>query len=244
MPEKLVRILLFTLFILILNVTVAVAQERNNEVALIISLENDQVMTQCVEFSEEHISGYEALNRTGLAIQTDIVGLGATVCQIEGSGCPADDCFCQCKGGGTCLYWSYWTVREGKWQYSQVGGSLYQVSDGDIQGWVWGIGSPNEAPAPPAITFEEICTPENSNITDNSILTNPGATYEAAEIISGDTATNDVDSATQVVSIESQTNKLNDEDIGGNSQWLLFLLGGMVVILVVYRGFRIRQEQK
>jgi len=140
--------------------TTAVAQSPNRA-ALVITLEEGQLITRCVEFSEDELTGYELLNRSRLAVEASVTGSGVTVCNIEGSGCPVDDCFCKCKGGPDCLYWSYWHVDEDEWRYSQAGAAIYPVTDGAIDGWVWGIGSPNEAPAPPAITFDQICMPES-----------------------------------------------------------------------------------
>lgn len=150
---------LWFLLLWLVGITAVSAQEPNRA-ALVVRLEDGQAVSRCVEFTEAEISGYELLNRSGLGVETDVVGMGATVCRIEGQGCPANDCFCQCKGGGDCLYWSYWMMQDGQWQYAQAGASSYRVQNGDVQGWSWGIGTPNEAVEPPTMTFDEICSVE------------------------------------------------------------------------------------
>lgn len=143
-------------------VTATVAQGQNpNRAALVVSLADGELVAQCVEFEEDELTGYELLNRSGLSVDASVTGAGVTVCSIEGSGCPVDDCFCKCKGGPDCLYWSYWHGAEDEWRYSQAGAAVYPVRDGAVEGWVWGIGSPNEATAPPTFTFDQICSPES-----------------------------------------------------------------------------------
>jgi hypothetical protein len=127
-----------------------------NQAALLIVLEDGLTVERCVAFDEPTISGYELLQRADLDLVVDVSGAGAAVCTIEGTGCPADDCFCECSGAD-CVYWAYWYQQDGQWQYAQVGAASYQVQPGEIQAWVWGPGSPTEAPEPPAITFDEVC---------------------------------------------------------------------------------------
>lgn len=129
----------------------------DNRVAVVIDYGNDQVATRCVSFSEESITGFEALQRTGLAVETDFQTGGAAVCLINDTGCPANDCFCSCRGGGDCIYWSYWHLTNGTWNYSAAGSGLYQVTDGSIEGWVWGLGSITQAQPPPVISFTDVC---------------------------------------------------------------------------------------
>jgi hypothetical protein len=104
--------------------------------------------TRCVAFSEAEISGLNVLEQSRLEIVTS----QGAVCAIGGTGCPADNCWCQCQGT-PCIYWSYWHWLAGAWEYSQAGAAGYQVHDGDIEGWRWGEG---ETP-PPAVLFEQIC---------------------------------------------------------------------------------------
>jgi hypothetical protein len=40
-----------------------------------------------------------------------------------------------------------------------MGASSYMVSNGDVEGWVWGLDSPNSAPQPPVVDFNSVCVP-------------------------------------------------------------------------------------
>jgi len=134
-----------------------VLQQEGNRAALVIDKGDAGVEQYCVGFPEAEITGYEALQRAGLTVATDMQAGGAAVCQIGDTGCPADNCFCACRGGGTCVYWSYWHQRDGAWEYSMAGSSLSPVSDGAVEGWVWGPGSVTEASPPPAVAFADVC---------------------------------------------------------------------------------------
>jgi hypothetical protein len=132
-----------------------------NRVALIVRFGDGSTQTKCVEFNESQITGLEALTRSGLSVIYQASGSSATVCKIQSDGCnyPSQSCFCQCSGGSSCVYWSYWHLKSGAWQYSQLGASSYMVSNGNVEGWVWGAGSPSSAPQPPVVDFNSVCAP-------------------------------------------------------------------------------------
>ncbi len=124
--------------------------QTGNRVALVVRFDDDTVVTRCITFSAAQISGYEVLERSGLAIVTDFSGMGASICKIADTGCPADNCFCKSPPN----YWSYWRLEGETWVYAQAGASGHQVGNGAVEGWSWGPAVP-----PPVISFDEICTP-------------------------------------------------------------------------------------
>ncbi len=134
-----------------LAVREATAGEGAHHAGLVVDFGDGTVITRCVGFDEATISGYELLQRSGLALEVAVSGPGAAVCSIEGTGCPASDCFCHFPPD----YWSYWHLDGESWRYSDVGASGYAVEDGAVDGWIWG-----DASAPPqVIPFEAICAP-------------------------------------------------------------------------------------
>lgn len=142
-----------------------VAAETPNRAGLIILHGDGRVATRCVEFSEESISGAELLTRSGLALNLEATGMGASVCSIEGEGCgPGSNCFCQCQSS-PCLYWSYWQMDAGEWRYANLGAGLTQVRDGMVEGWVWGEGNMrDEAESkPPLMTLDDLCSVATSD---------------------------------------------------------------------------------
>jgi hypothetical protein len=136
-----------------------VRAQQPNRVAVIVQHGDGSVITRCVEFGEPEITGYDVLTRAGFEVAANFdSGFGAGVCAIDGEGCPADNCFCQCQGS-PCLYWIYHHLVNGQWVYSNVGASTYTVQNGDVEGWAWGEGSPEGGAQPPVIPFDQICAP-------------------------------------------------------------------------------------
>jgi hypothetical protein len=133
-------------------------------------MEEGRVETRCVTLERDGISGAELLARSGLSAVVDPAsGMGLIVCQIEEVGCahPAEPCFCQCMGGGECIYWNYFFKDPGQaeWTYSGLGAAMHQVNAGSVDAWVWGDGS-----APPAaqLDFESICVPASPMPSETS----------------------------------------------------------------------------
>lgn len=150
------RTITFTLILLLLGLGASAWAQEPNRAGLVVTLADGTAVSRCVEFSEEEITGLELVSRSGLSVETGTASFGTSVCRIEETGCPGNDCFCQCKGGD-CVYWSYWHLGDDGWQYSQAGAGIYQVKNGAVDGWTWGPGTPQDAPEPPAVTFDEIC---------------------------------------------------------------------------------------
>ena len=161
--RRLSPLLIFTGLVLAMSIYAPSGASDGNRVAVVVDYGNGQIASRCVAFTEDGISGYEALERTGLPVETDFQTGGAAICRIAGQGCPSEDCFCACRGGGECKYWSYWHLNDGVWNYSSAGAGIYQVRDGAIEGWVWGLGSVTQAIPPPLITFSEVCTISDEN---------------------------------------------------------------------------------
>ncbi len=143
-------ILVLTLALMPMRVTARLHTQQSNRVALIVHF-GDRTLTRCVTFDEAELSGYDILARSGLAFTASFdVGPGAAICAIEDLGCPAESCLlCHAP-----LYWSYWKLSDGNWIYSQSGTSNTTVTNGDVEGWSWGDGSP-----PPVMNYEDICPP-------------------------------------------------------------------------------------
>lgn len=144
------RLLFFLLLCALLVVGSAFAQSTN-QVGIVVQYGDGTLVTYCVSFTGDTISGYDALLATGLNVEAAFdPSMGAAVCRIDSQGCPASDCFCQMPD-----YWSYWHQQNGAWIYSQSGVSNSILHAGDVDGWRWGAGDPPvDAP-----NFDAICAP-------------------------------------------------------------------------------------
>jgi hypothetical protein len=159
----------------------AIQADGPNQVGLIVVHRDGDVVTRCIEFDEDELSGYDVLDRSGLDLNIEPSGgMGVTVCRIDNEGCsfPQEPCFCQCLGGGTdCIYWSYWQLRGSNWQYSGTGASSHSAGHGDVEGWVWGLGTASEAAPPPVIPFAEICAlPTSTPVPTDTGTPEPSST--------------------------------------------------------------------
>jgi hypothetical protein len=147
----------------LLLVASPVAAQEDHRAGLVIVHGDGSVVTQCVAFTEATISGADLLARSGLDMAVEASSMGATICRLDGEGCdfPAETCFCQCQGS-PCVYWSYWRLNDGVWQYSNGGAGNTTVRDGAVDGWRWGLGTVDAAEPPPDITFADICGVEET----------------------------------------------------------------------------------
>jgi hypothetical protein len=112
----------------------------------------------CVRFTEDSISGKEALDRAGVDPVYRSYGgsLGSAVCSLCGVGRSYADCL---GSGASATYWAYWRAAAGATSFtrSSFGVSSTRVRDGDVEGWRWGVSE-----APPFALVTEVCGPEPS----------------------------------------------------------------------------------
>ena len=208
-PIMLKRTITLLLILLLIGLGVSASAQELNQAGLVVVLGDGTAVTRCVEFAEDEINGFELLSRSGLAVETGTAAIGASVCRIEETGCPGSDCFCECKGS-ECVYWSYWHLRDDGWQYSQAGAAIYQVKNGAVEGWTWGPGTPQDAPEPPAVTFDEICAAPVAAPTEMSV-----------EIVEA-TAVEPTIVATAV--------PIPEPAVSGQTQWLGYAFMGLIVV--------------
>jgi hypothetical protein len=110
----------------------------------------------CVRFTEDSISGKDALDRADVdAVYRSFGGtLGSAVCSLCGVGRSYADCL---GGGGSSNYWVYWRAVAGAPSFSRssFGVSSTRIHDGDVEGWHWGATG-----APPFASVAQVCGTE------------------------------------------------------------------------------------
>jgi hypothetical protein len=133
--------------------------QTQNRAGIVIDYGDGRVDSLCIDFTEEELTGYDILLRTEIPVEFDFQSGGQAVCKVDEIGCGTGDCFCACPGGDKCVYWTYWHLIDGDWQYSVSGAGTFAVRDGMVEGWRWGSGSPTGAAAekPALRSFDEIC---------------------------------------------------------------------------------------
>lgn len=129
---------------------------------LVVQFERRPAREFCVAFSESSITGFDLLQRSGLALTfQDYGGGNVAVCAIEGDGCayPRQACFCRCTNLSDCTMWGYYRMDAAAttWTFSEEGAGVARVRDGDVNGWRWGKHSTTGGQAPDATTLSAIC---------------------------------------------------------------------------------------
>lgn len=145
------------------------AQTSGNQAGLVVVHGDGRVVTRCVAFSGPQISGADLVFRSGLSLVSSAGPLGLTVCSLNGEGCPSTDCFCECHGT-PCVYWNYHHGnRDGLWTYANIGAASRQITNGDVDAWLWGESSQ----LPPSVAFDEICGQASLGPAEPVALTPP-----------------------------------------------------------------------
>lgn len=106
----------------------------------------DGTMTYAVvAFPEDHISGIELLQRSGIEfLAVPFGGLGEGVCQIEREGCEVTECRrTVCQATRSSPYWQYLDqTADHAWRPAPLGASGSRVGDGDVLAWAWSAAVP------------------------------------------------------------------------------------------------------
>jgi hypothetical protein len=140
--------------------------------ALVIQHASGSVITRCVAFAEDQITGLQLVERSNVQYEAQGFGsMGSAMCQLdrEPSAVPPG-----CFGSGP--YWQYFHRRGAGWQASPLGASSSAVHDGEMDGWRYAAGS-NQAPG--TIPFASICGVPASLPTARATHA-PAATNQAA----------------------------------------------------------------
>jgi hypothetical protein len=149
------------LLIAFLAVAFATAARADGEAGLVVQHGDGTIDTYCVPFAGDSLSGDRLLARANVAFEQFnglVCSVGANPNEGSRSASSFDSCTSKCSGGSSCTYWAFFTQKYGQsWVYSALGFLLQSSRDGDMQGWKWGPGGPNSAPAPRSLTFETVC---------------------------------------------------------------------------------------
>ena len=140
-------------------------QPYPHHAGIVIRFGDGHVRTACVDLGDDgQATGEEVLRAAGVSVVMEYSGMGGIVCKIDGEGCnfPDQPCFCQCtlNPGEPCVYWIYYYLEGGNWQYSGMGATGHTVHSGEVEGWAWGEGTMAGGEVkPPVMSFDQICVP-------------------------------------------------------------------------------------
>ena len=166
------------------------AQATMNHAGLVVQYRDGRTVTRCVSFSEPEITGYDLLRRANLQLIADAAS-GGTICKIGDTGCsfPAQQCFCECQDlNQSCVYWIYYFQVNNAWKYASLGSFTQKVTDGSVNGWIYGAGSASSSVLlPPLLSLDQICSPATATALPS--VNTPLVTATAAPTLVPTTAT-------------------------------------------------------
>ena len=147
----------------------AVAAPSVNRAAVIVETSSGTSRV-VIEFSEDSITGIEALRRAGAEpVLYSYSGVGGAVCRLFGVG---RDSGADCLGGtgGDARYWAYFRSASGtsSFKYSNVGAGSTAVHDGDVEGWRFGTGA-----APAYVSVASLLGGETTTSTTTTSIVSP-----------------------------------------------------------------------
>ena len=127
-------------------------QAAAHRAALIVEHGSGKIISRCVSFAEDHLSGLQLIQRSGLEYQVKSFGsLGNAVCQIdrEPATVPAG-CF------GSAASWQYFQRSASGWKQAASGPDTTTVSNGGMDGWLYAAGQGNLSGQ---VSFAQVCRP-------------------------------------------------------------------------------------
>jgi hypothetical protein len=225
-----------------------------------------------ITFSDDSISGLEALQLAGANPSVvGFSGIGGAVCGLYGVGHPATNATCLGEPSDP-KFWAYWHVPAGQAAfdnstYSRAGAGSVRVHDGDTDGWRYGTGeapafvqlefpapvTPATAPpaavepAPPSLsgggkTGGEMGLPSSASTT-TTIAPTPAEAAAAAAAAAGSSATSTTRNGTTAEVATEQASASRDADDGGGSPVLSFVGFGAVMVVLVAGIFFARRAR-
>jgi hypothetical protein len=151
----------------------------SDHAALVVEHGDGSVVTRCVAFSADTISGEELLNQSGVAWSSQAFGgFGDAVCALDGEPAHYVDCL------GKDNYWALFVSRRGgPWQLSSVGISTLKLADGDAEGFKY---VPDAGTLAPPVLPSGVCP---AAATPTPLATNTTAAAAATESPAASTPT-------------------------------------------------------
>jgi len=124
------------------------------QVGLVIGLPNGQEYLEIVTVPMTATT-FDVLKAAKIVLISQTTSFGPAVCSINGTGCPATNCFCDLAH-----FWAYYHLNAASrtWTVAQESVGAYVPPGGAVEGFAWSGFDANYNPTvkPPVYTFSEI----------------------------------------------------------------------------------------
>jgi hypothetical protein len=138
----------------------------------VIQHSSGQVLSRCVAFAEDQITGLQLIQRAGVEYQAQNFGsMGSAMCELDREPSPVPEgCF------GSSRYWQYSHRVGGGWQAASTGASTSMLHDGDMDGWRYAAGT---GQTPGNLTIGSVCHPLAASVAATPSATTPAVSRPA-----------------------------------------------------------------
>jgi hypothetical protein len=153
MSHRIALVWTLVLVLLALTASVALAQSgATKQVGLVVSFPDGKTHTEIVTVPANATS-LDALRAAQLTIATAEGSFGTSLCKINATGCPADNCFCDVEH-----FWAYYHLANGAWAGAMEGAGSYVPVNRAVEGFAWsGFDAQyNPTVKPPVYTFDQL----------------------------------------------------------------------------------------
>ena len=153
-----------TLFVLLvvallaLTATAAFAQSGGTkQVGLVVTFPDGATHTEVVTVPTT-ATAIDALRAASLNVVTTEGSFGTSLCQVNETGCPADDCFCDPD-----KFWAYYHLNGSAWASAMEGVGAFVPANQAVEGFAWSGFDANFNPTvqPPVYTFAQLVSMQN-----------------------------------------------------------------------------------
>lgn len=122
------------------------------QVGVVVTFPDGTTQTEVVTVPTA-ATALDALKATKLSVVTAEGSFGPALCEINATGCPADNCFCDEK-----TYWAYFHLNGTAWASAQEGVGAYVPADKAVEGFAWSGFDANFNPTvvPPVHQFDQL----------------------------------------------------------------------------------------
>jgi hypothetical protein len=158
MSRRTLFILVLAVALLALTATAAFAQGGGTkQVGLVVTFPDGKTQTQVVTVPAT-ATAVDALRASRMSVVTSEGAFGTSLCKINDTGCPADNCFCDPN-----KFWAYYHLNGSSWASAMEGIGTYVPANRAVEGFAWsGFDAKyNPTVVPPVYTFDQLVSMQN-----------------------------------------------------------------------------------
>ncbi len=160
-------VILLIVVMLALTAGVSFAQTAGTkQVGIVVTFPDGATHTEVVTVPAT-ATALDALKAAKLNVVTAESSFGPALCNINTTGCPVDNCFCDEK-----TYWAYYHLNGTAWAGAQEGVGIYVPADKAVEGFAWSgfDANFNATVQPPVYAFDQMLAKQAPGLSTVQIV--------------------------------------------------------------------------